>query len=163
MWRPGFSCLFRICRAAADFLKQRGAAGTAGVTQSDAGEGSVSSAPLLPTPGIRARRDGVFAKRVGDSAGSPAAGSGLFCVRIPAQRVPVLPRGAATAAAGGLRASRSRRLGCCGSTRRGERKKTALLHNYMLLAKCSRVIWAMRMNGLRQAERIMIIIIVQKY
>lgn len=82
----------------------------------DAGEGSVSSAPLLPTPGIRARRDGVFAKRVGDSAGSPAAGSGLFCVRIPAQRVPVLPRGAATAAAGGLRASRSRRLGCCGST-----------------------------------------------
>lgn len=123
MWRPGFSCLFRICRAAADFLKQRGAAGTAGVTQSDAGEGSVSSAPLLPTPGIRARRDGVFAKRVGDSAGSPAAGSGLFCVRIPAQRVPVLPLGAATAAAGGLRASRSRRLGCCGSTRRGERKK----------------------------------------
>lgn len=123
MWRPGFSCLFRICRAAADFLKQRGAAGTAGVTQSDAEEGSVSSAPLLPTPGIRARRDGVFAKRIGDSAGSLSAGSGLFCVRIPAQRVPVLPLGAATAAAGGLRASRSRRLGCCGSTRRGERKK----------------------------------------
>lgn len=72
------------------------------------GRGSVSSAPLLPTPGIRARRNRVFAKRVGDSAGSLAASLGLFCVRIPAQRVLVLPLGAATAAAGGLRASRSR-------------------------------------------------------
>lgn len=163
MWRPGFSCLFRICRAAADFLKQRGAAGTAGVTQSDAGEGVSQQRTPAPDPRHQGEEGRGFCQENWRQRWEPGCRLGAVLREDPCPEGARASPGSCHCCCRGAQGEQKPPTGLLRIHTKGGKEKTALLHNYMLLAKCSRVIWAMRMNGLRQAERIMIIIIVQKY